>query len=66
MKTITLNYDEVTGNVTDRAGTYIGCASEVHDVLIETKASNIGDLIQLKEAGFTVDEILELRRKELI
>ena len=66
MKTITLNYDEVTGNVTDATGIsichYVG-AQSVRD---DKSGQSIDDLINLKAAGFTVDDIVELKRKDLI
>lgn len=65
MKTITLNYDEVTGNITD--GTGISLAHYIGAVSVKDKVgSTINDLINLKAAGFTTDDIVELKRKELI
>ena len=66
MRTITLNYDEVTGNVTDATGISIGHYVGAQSVKDDKSAQSIDDLINLKTAGFTVDDIVELKRKDLI
>ena len=66
MKTITLNYDEVTGNITDATGISIIYYMGAQSVKDDKSGQSIDDLINLKAAGFTVDDIVELKRKDLI
>lgn len=66
MKTITLNFNEATGIITDATGFCVGSHSGVVPVKEEESRNTIDDLINLKAAGFTTDEIVELKRKELI
>jgi len=75
MVKVELNYDPVNGNITDQNGLYIGCcvgldvASYQSPATVELKAdaqSSVSDLIKLKDAGFTADEIMALRSREVI
>lgn len=74
MAKVELNYDPVTGNFTDRNGLYLCCHTgfdtEGHQpatVELKTDAqSSVSDLIKLKDAGFTADEIMALRSREVI
>ena len=66
MKTITLNFNEVDGMITDATGFCVGSHLGAVPVKPEESRNTIDDLINLKSAGFTTDEIVELKRKELI
>ena len=61
---ITLNYDPMTSQVTDNDGSLIAtwAGLETH----EAKNDDVETLVKLKNAGFETDDIIELRRKELI
>jgi hypothetical protein len=67
MEKIVLEYDRASGEIKDGNGlfiaSYIGHLKSFEE---KPKSNTIDELIQLKEAGFTTDEIIELRRKELI
>lgn len=61
---IELNYDAVTGQITDNIGTILltWMGLENH----QTKSGDVEMLVKLKNAGFETDDIVELHRKELI
>ena len=67
MKKIALNYDDSTGNITLDDGTaicsWMGLAG--HDVTAE-RTLTVDDLIALKKADFTVEEIAELKRQKIL
>lgn len=67
MKVI-LNYDDETGQITDRSGqiliTWLNLRYE--PVLETVSATEINDLVKLKEAGFTVEELVNMRDRGLI
>jgi hypothetical protein len=60
---VTLNYEPQSGNITDDkgnfVGTYIGLEASEGGVSIEA-------LCKLKNAGFSAEEITELKRKEVL
>jgi hypothetical protein len=63
---IQLDYDEVTGNVSCETG-FI--ASFPHLSQYEVKqesASNVSDLVKLKDAGFSAEEIIFLSSRGII
>lgn len=63
MKVI-MNYDENTGALTDKNGmTIINWINLQYE---ESSGSSIDILVKLKNSGFSTDEIIELKRKELI
>ena len=66
MKKITLNYDASTGNITLDDSSLIGSWPGItgHDAI--EKTVSVDDLIALKKADFTVEEITDLSRKKLI
>lgn len=63
MKVI-LDYDQSTGSIKDKDGLIVATWSNLNCEKAEKKAY-IDELIKLKEAGFTVEDIVELRRKEI-
>ncbi len=64
MKKITLNFDPATGSVTDAKGMYIGMNLTLTPV--EGGTVEVDVLVKLKNAGFTAEEIIEMKRKELL
>lgn len=67
---IQLNYDPGTGQISDDNGMIIcSWAGLQAQEVKESNASNsadIDELIKLKNAGFDTDDIVELRKKEII
>ena len=61
-------YNSETGMIADMHGAefFIGPLIEFIYASDSTKSNNIENLVKLKNAGFTTDEIVELSRKELI
>ena len=64
MKKITLNFDEVTGQVIDATGYFIGTYLNVKPV--EPDSLEISKLIKLKDAGFDTDEIIKMHKEGLL
>jgi hypothetical protein len=66
---IVVDYDEVTGDIKLQSGFFL-CSFAGLSITDADKAKDsndsIGNLVKLKNAGFTVDDIVELNRKELI
>ena len=62
--TITLKYNRNSGELFDKAGilvtTYLGLRG------CEAVGTSVEDLVQLRKAGYTTDDIVELRKKEII
>ena len=65
MRKVVLNYDTNTGVITDDdgiiVGTYFGISAQDAGGSV-----SVDDLISLKKADFTVDEIAELKRQKLL
>lgn len=64
MKKITLNYEPTTGQVTDAKGLYVGMNLTLTPV--DGGTVEVDVLVKLKNAGFTAEEIIEMKRKELL
>lgn len=67
-KKIVLELETETGFIYDSAGMYVG-SSMTMKPFEESKFSTgvpIDDLVKLRNAGFSTDEIIELKRKELL
>lgn len=62
---VVMNYNSDTGDLTDKNGLFIISLQNLQAEKYEDQAG-IDELVKLKNAGFTTDEIIELRRKELI
>lgn len=68
---LVVSYDQQSGMIYDRSdfcfATFVGLEGQC-DVASESVVSGTGveELIKLRNAGYTTDEIIELRRKELI
>jgi len=65
MRTIALNYDDSTGTITDDTGSVVGTYFQIVAQDVGSPIS-VDDLISLKKADFTVDEISELKRQKLL
>ncbi len=65
-KQFILEWDTETGFFYDAKGIYIASNLTATSFESESKTKNIDDLVKLHNAGFTTDEIIELKRKELI
>lgn len=64
MKKVILNLDELTLNLTDNTGTFVGTLSSI-DVV--DAANTAGELtLQLVKQGVAVDEIVKLKNSDLI
>lgn len=75
---IQLNYDPATGQITDNTGAFIfnWLGLENHEVQNEAVSlqhgleykqfAAVSDLIKLKEAGFTADEIISMQARGVI
>lgn len=67
MKVI-LNYDPATGQISDANGQSISCWFDLrYEPVLETvSTTEVNDLVKLKEAGFTTEEMVNLRDRGLI
>lgn len=64
MKKVILNLDELTLNLTDNTGTFVGTLSSI-DVV--DAANTAGEFtLQLVKQGVAVDEIVKLKNSDLI
>lgn len=66
MKYVTLRLDESNNRVYDANNTYVGCIVDIKSFENESAKRPISELIKLKEAGFTADEIVELAKEGVI
>ena len=62
---IIVDYDKETGNVVFEDGFLFAIGNYNVDYK-EASSGDVDKLVKLKNAGFTVDEIIELSRKELL
>lgn len=68
-KRITVDYDAATGNIIDATGfcQHVAYNLEIVSFEKDTNAkTSIEDLVTLKNAGYTTEDIIELKRKEII
>ena len=67
-KKIVLSYDDTTGFVYDANETYIGSnlTLKPFEITEEKSGVAIDDLVKLRNAGFSTEEIIELKRKDLL
>lgn len=69
---VVLNYDKDTGMVQDNSGVYIGTWTNPTDIEghKETDAADdqsiIESIVRLKNAGCSVDEIIEMKKNGLV
>lgn len=67
-KKIVLEYEDTNGFVYDANQIYIGSnlTLKSFDTTDEKSGVPIDDLVKLRNAGFTTEEIIELKRKDLL
>ena len=67
MKVI-VDYDASTGQITDKSGQIVATWFDLrYEPVLETvSATEVNDLVKLKEAGFTTEEMVNLRDRGLI
>ena len=65
-KQVVLEQETDTGFFYDATGTYIGTNLQAVSFEPEPTGPSIENLVRLRNAGFTTDESIELKRKELI
>lgn len=65
-KNIVLSWDTETGLVYDAQNNYVCSSLTLMPIEVDQTSTPIEDLVKLRNAGFTTDEIIELKRKELI
>jgi len=65
---IALNYNPSNSSISDNAGVVLinWPGLENHEIKDTPEGVSIEGLIDLKKAGFTTDEIVELRKKEIL
>jgi len=64
---IKVNYDPSTGNMTDPTNNaYIGVCSDLTHLEVKEQESKVADLAKLKSAGFTAEEIMQMKREGLV
>jgi hypothetical protein len=65
-KKIVLSWDDSTGMVYDAKEMYVGTNLTLTPFEQPAAGVAIDDLVKLRDAGFTTEEIIELKRKELL
>ena len=65
MRKVIVGYEQNTGNFYDDNGIILGTYMAANVTDVENKGS-IDDLRKLKESGFTVEEIIQLKREGLV
>ncbi len=67
MKDQYLKYDTATGNITDNSGTLVTSMPGWIPVEIDSKpeSTSIDDMIKLKNSGFTVEEVIAIKKANL-
>ncbi len=63
---IILEYNRETGEIYAANGDCIANWLNLEGFSFETKEASIEDLVQLRKAGYTNDEVIELRRQKII
>lgn len=59
-----LEYDVLTGNITDKSGAIVFSAIGFIPIEVESSAS-IDDMIKLKNSGFTAEEVIAIKKANL-
>lgn len=65
-KKIVLSWDDNTGMVYDAKEMYIGTNLSIQPFDDKPEGVAIDDLVKLRNAGFSTEEIIELKRKDLL
>jgi len=62
---VLIEYNEVTGQMTDVDGIQVGTWMNINSFELNSGVS-VEVLIKLKNAGYTADEIIQMKNKEII
>jgi hypothetical protein len=69
MKTVTVNYDELSGSIYDMGGALLCVAPSgwqfPNEAILVNSKSPVDEMATLKESGFTADEIMQMKREGL-
>lgn len=65
-KKVTLEVDDSTGMIYDETGIYIGTKLGVRGFEPEVTRLSIAEIIKLKDAGFSADEIVILNKEGVV
>lgn len=66
MKNSYLKYDTITGNIYDAKGALVTTVVGFTPIEIEgTKSTTIDDMIKLKNAGFTAEEVIAIQKANI-
>lgn len=63
---VTLDYDPASGQLTDKSGSLVGTWVNLQPVDDSVKKLTPAEAIQLREAGFTAEDLVELRKRGLL
>ena len=63
---VVVEYDPVTGTISDNEGTYIGCWVGLKHFEEGLSNSGVEVLIKLKDAGYTAEEVVQLKMGGLL
>jgi len=63
---IELDYNPIDGQISTNSGVYIGVYTGLESHESTGCKTDIDSLVKLKDAGFTAEEIIEMKKKELI
>tara|TARA_R110002012_G_scaffold24080_2_gene81001 strand:+ start:681 stop:887 length:207 start_codon:yes stop_codon:yes gene_type:complete len=68
MNEVTLHHNEVTGEITDNTGMIVGNLIGKLGSFTPTSKPTVSpaDLVELANAGFTADELLEMKKEGLL
>jgi len=60
-----LQYDVGTGQILDAGGVLVSTLMGFSPVYIDEKSSGVDDIIKLKNAGFTAEDIIAIKKANL-
>lgn len=63
---IVLEYDEETGEVRDANGVHVGFNMVIKGFEPEKPKTDVSALVSMKDAGFTAEEIMQMKREGLV
>ena len=66
MSKVLLNYNEATGQMSTDSGMLVGAPWLGLDVYEGADKPKVDDIVKLKEAGFTAEEIVMMVKKEVL
>ena len=60
-----LEYDPVSGAITDAKNSFVTTMLGFSPVEIEPSSTSIDDMIKLKNSGFTAEEVIQIKKANL-